>query len=115
MTSNTDSPAPVAPSFPAASIDFNAVLENEAAGKTGSALLDGAILNQPAAEEAGEAEPQGDGYTATYQPIGKYVLNGPGMTEPEIFTGKKDAALARLDEIRASHTVSLSGGNTDPA
>lgn len=47
------------------------------------------------------AKPQGDGdFAATYTPVGKYEITGPGLSEPEIFKGNKAGAEARIAELR---------------
>lgn len=64
---------------------------------------------QPAATPPAETD-----FVATYKPIGKFEITGPGLAEPEIFKGNKAGADARILELREA-AIAAASGRTDDA
>lgn len=59
------------------------------------------------------APPPSEGdFVATYKPVGKYEITGPGLVAPEIFRGNRVAADARVAELRAA--AAQTGTDTAP-
>lgn len=107
MTQTTAPVPAVAPALPNASIDMNALLANDAAGRTGAAMLDGALLTEPVAElpappadEPADRAPQpGDTVTRDEDSRGGWVtIRASWLAEPVKVHGEA-AANEKIAEL----------------
>jgi len=69
----------------------------------------------PAAAKTSAAGGDDDGvdkstFVATYKPVGKYEITGPGLDEPLVIEGNKADAAAKIAELEAA-----AGGDDDGA
>ena len=96
-----------APAYPNnGTTDFNAVLANDAAGKTGEALFDGAVTRPEGAEEAEAAArattraPRvGDTVEVEHTGGGWYAVTASWLPEPYKIRGEEEADAKRDDLI----------------